>query len=718
MITYFCDFETYVAPDGSTMKDKHQLRTGVWFAQARNESHQIAHESYSMDEFMSWVFDQPGSNFIFHNLDGFDGHFILSWLLDHDFHHYRPDKAINEHGQTMRYLWKQNRGSDYFAGDTRSFTIFQGERSWNFFDSMPLMNSSLRRIGNDLKIEGVGKGDETPLVEWGSTLEQTPHRDEDGNPTDTFWTWEEAKAYMDQDTLTLAVGAEKFDLAACLENGIRTQAKLAYETVYARLSTEKPYTGEPITNVENLQENGRLDLLRQPTYRPAHPGYPISAKVKKSGQMVFTYNPTIAMFKQRRIPTPTHYKDYSSYIKTMNIVNHLTKPAYRGGFCWVNTTHQHKWIEEPGTILDINSMYPDIYMHTPLVRDVIGRPKAYNPRVDMDTEQLRELCTDKFLIIRFDHLKAQCKPDWPPTIKPRTDAKATAKRLSDTFYMCKTNETYDPVIDYPITLTSEDVLYLCEAYDIESAVVHHVIEYARSTELENMFKTHGQHWSHVKENADGYERTYAKIMLNAPYGKLGQYTREYPVYEYESKTYETRASKPSVGGRENAEVAAAALITARGRRFLGESIHNIGMENFYYCDTDSMHIRGHWTAEQLEAQGLTIHDKKFGAWKIEGYTAGGRYIQPKTYGENLLVTDHNGVLTGETQWKTTTAGLTRQVPQENFHRGMKVKDRRTVKVSGGVVLIDVDMEIAPDRWGRYEQRADTPTMRRILQRMS
>lgn len=689
MQTHFCDFECTVAPAGSRARDKSRLETGVWLWQSRDEDGEHEATGYDMTTFMEWVLTSQPGNYVFHNLRGYDGHFVFAWLLDHGYHHYRPERMVDE-THTMKMLWKQNEAADYFEGDTGCFTVFTGgQPSATFYDSMPLMNTSLRSVGKALDMPGIGKGDETPLVVHGTRLEDTQHRGhDDGRGNGTYWTWAEALAYMEQDTLVLAAGAKRFGLCAALENGIHTQSKLAYETVYARLDTENR-NGEQVTNRTNLGNNGRLTLDRSTDYAPAHPGYPVGVLTSKGKFNGYKYRPTVKPFTQRRIPTPEQYTTFAKYQDTMTAVNTIVKRSYRGGLCWVNPVWQDHHITDTITVLDINSMYPAIYMDTALPREVA--PSGMTPYPEglvLDADGLRELVADKLLVVRFSHLTARVRDGWPPTIKPRTDAGETAEVWSTLDTSKSVNEVYDPVIDWPVTLTNEDVEYLCEAYDVERAVVRMTIEFERSGELETMYREHGQHWMHVKETATGYDRVYSKIMVNAPYGKLGQFTREYPVYDYTVDDYE-RLVDHNVGGRKNAEVMAAALITARGRRFLAESMHRVGLHRVAYCDTDSMHIVGEVTDGWLREVGITVHDTKAGAWKIENRATEGLFIQPKTYGEMVLDTN-----TGETVWKTTTAGLTQQVPQAEFRRGMKIVDRRSTKVKGGVVILDTPMVIA------------------------
>lgn len=87
-MNYVCDFET-----NNNENDCRVWLTGIYCID-------LDHFMWVKDlsEFMSWLFvnANKGDNFYFHNL-GFDGDFIINWLLKHEFKHEEIPKYLDDH---------------------------------------------------------------------------------------------------------------------------------------------------------------------------------------------------------------------------------------------------------------------------------------------------------------------------------------------------------------------------------------------------------------------------------------------------------------------------------------------------------------------------------------------------------------------------------------------------------------------------------------------
>ena len=193
-------------------------------------------------------------------------------------------------------------------------------------------------------------------------------------------------------------------------------------------------------------------------------------------------------------------------------------------------------------------------------------------------------------------------------------------------------------------------------------------------------------------------------MLNSPYGKLGQYAREYPSHSFQlvDGKYVEEIEAMTTGGNAGAELAAASFITAYGRVYLARTINKIGLDNFLYCDTDSVHIKGHWSDQEMLERGVEVDDHKLGAWKLESQWDRAKFIKCKTYGERIVGSDCVA------QWHSTTAGLSRQIAEEDFAVGHKVQDKRSFAAQGGTVIVDKWLTIGgadvDDAESRVKQR--------------
>lgn len=126
----------------------------------------------------------------------------------------------------------------------------------------------------------------------------------------------------------------------------------------------------------------------------------------------------------------------------------------------------------------------------------------------------------------------------------------------------------------------------------------------------------------------------------------------------------------------------AATITAWSRIYLYETIYKLGVENFLYCDTDSIYLKDYKSLD-----GIEIHDTKLGAWgvieKFKKFTVKGA----KAY-----------VYQSEKGFKYTHSGINKNWLAKNFDIGLfeteeillKESNLKKRKVEGGVILEWVD----------------------------
>lgn len=387
-------------------------------------------------------------------------------------------------------------------------------------------------------------------------------------------------------------------------------------------------------------------------------------------------------------------EDYEKATKKLNQImtkhqaiknNKYGKHAFKGGFNFVNPIYQG--IRLPlVTVYDINSMYPWILRTMKL-------PKAEGKFVKI--KDINNLDSDKLYIIKFNKLDVNVKEDCVPFIKYRTNEIAEDGISNDNNYIytlfgkISKSEYY---LNYAnlenIYLTSAEVQTMKQTYDINDYEISTVKEYERDFELEHKMHKHVDFWMKVKRNANSeLVRNYAKMMLNAVYGKLGNFDTEYEQYRYElsdegvvEKLLLEDKQQPI---RAQANVTAAAFITAYGRCYLAKMINKIGVENFVYCDTDSLHLIGHGEYDEIE-----IHDTKLGAFKIEVYEKDALYIKCKTYG--ALSSKKKD---GEYEFKCAAAGVHAKPNKEDFEVGKYIYDKKNIRVNGGMLLVDQKQNI-------------------------
>ena len=688
---YFsCDFETTVyedtiynnSGDYPSRDEVKNRETRVWLAAGVDCDHPDSepHITYNIDEFMSWVVHQGHANFTFHNLGGFDRLFIINWL---------------EHNGYRNQTPKDNApASNHYVGNDKSFTVY----TWvdnnyiasNFIDSRLVLQGGVAAIGE--QIGTYNKGDETPLVIHGTSIEDTPHAD--GN---SMWTMEEAIEYIKADVQVIASALNQMGILKIWDSGMRTAASMAYNGMLVG---------------QDIREHERV--TRRDTPYVWH-----KCKDKDS---IYDATPSLIPFKPfgNKKPEPelcnTPVRDKDTLDKLITIQNPTIKRSYKGGFSYLNP----RFINTPignGTILDINSMYPWIYSTKPLPRhpasitnkimqaEAVQAVEDTQDKFNAITELLEERTRQgKWPVISIRNLVATCHPDKAPIIKPSTNDALMAHKLVMDENGCTRSVTdgYTYHIDYTdstLVITWPEFQYLTQCYNITSGWVQTVMFYVEDKTLVEQLSHHCDYWMNVKEQTKGSERMFAKMMLNSPYGKLGQYTRDYKqqrLQQVNGRIVDISDPEQDVdkGGKDEADLVTASYITAWGRVYMGNTINMVGMDKFIYCDTDSMHIKGTLTTEQLETWGINVHPTQLGAWDIEHTYERARYLKAKHYGYG---TGNN--------WHTVASGHTKQIPEHQFHTGATTHDLRPISAKGGTILLPITMQLK----AAWQDRIPDPT---------
>lgn len=718
---YAYDFETTSIHGSLCDKNGVPTSVGVWLVTVKSENgdeHVFAGDN-ALNDFMVFVWEHPSSTFIAHNAKNFDAYFIFSWLIDNNFEH-RDDPI---HGQKN---WDQQATVRRWAGDTRYFTIIKDGQLVNFFDSRLILDTSIANLGK--AIGKTQKGHETPIVETGSTIEQTYHRcvHEINNPlwylnpctecSKTLWTWDEAMSYGLDDVRVLMEAIHHFHIPVLIENSIFTASKYAYEMLYtdAGLLTEDWYHGLIWTGHE---EPNRLPLSRQP-FRPFF--HPAKRTWRSGGKTrVNEHDKGATNFWTSRYPKQSQFnneklsrdKDWSQKMRQQaERISAIGRECYKGGFTYVNPDYAGQNLG-PMTILDITSMYPWIYSTIPIVDSgrIYQSMDGRHVRVPVENKEfatlkgweLLEWAANNLTLIHFAHLEVMAHDDWLQVTKARTDSREQDHLLPVDESDMRFNTDYMRDFNMPdVYMTNYGLKYLLDSAEIIDFTISSVVLMVENKELTEKFRRHCAYWIEEKNRADregnGVLRYIAKLMLNSVYGKLGQYQKEMPTYTMTENGLVKDGDKKS--GSLTALTPAAAMITEYGRTFIGYMAHKIGIKNFVYADTDSLHILGHWSAEELEALGVPV-GRELGQFKIESYTARGKYIQAKTYGDAIYMiegkecTDLSLIEQAEPQWVSTVAGYTEQIPEKIFMNHITVTNLVTVQVPGGVTLVPRDFTV-------------------------
>lgn len=291
----------------------------------------------------------------------------------------------------------------------------------------------------------------------------------------------------------------------------------------------------------------------------------------------------------------------------------LELKSYRGGR---NECFYVGEIHEKLYKLDVNSMYPFVMKYNPYpikLKKVITNPTP---------ETLKHLLR-KYLAIADVHVE---------TTEPA--------------YAVRREKLVFPVGRFRAVLTTPELQYALEHNHITAIYKCCVYEGAYT------FKDYVDFFYRLKHEAeiagDRVKRQFAKLMLNSLYGKFAQRTRELveipypPIFDFGSiLAYDAARNEKYkiyfIGGKAyklerthklfyDANIAIASHVTAYARMYLWHLIKTAGINNVYYCDTDSIIVntRG---LENLK----NYIGKELGLLKVEGEADHAVFFAPKDY---------------------------------------------------------------------------------------
>lgn len=245
-----------------------------------------------------------------------------------------------------------------------------------------------------------------------------------------------------------------------------------------------------------------------------------------------------------------------------------------------------------------------------------------------------------------------------------------------------------------------------EQYNINAFQFLKAIEYKAEIGLFDEFI---DYWYGIKESSKGALKQLAKLMLNSLYGKFATslegdsmeahlgYTDKRGKYHDDGIVHYTHIAEE----RKGVYIPVGAMVTAYARCDLVRAIQ-ANFDNFLYCDTDSLHLKG-------LPRGIPITKKDICTWGVEGTFNRAKYIRQKTYfevdnrgGRTVRCAGLPRSVVKEVDGKIVRVGARELVNFDNFDvhydfaspdspfRGCKLR-RQTIK--GGVILVPTDFQI-------------------------
>ena len=353
------------------------------------------------------------------------------------------------------------------------------------------------------------------------------------------------------------------------------------------------------------------------------------------------------------------------------------RKSYRGGFTYLNPIYKEKDVENIVN-LDVNSLYPSVMYEKPLP---FGEPVFFEGKYEDDKIYP--------LYIQMITCSFEIKENKIPTIQ------------------IKNNKSFFRSNEYLTSSNNEIVCLVLTNIDLQLFLEHYNVydlEYVSGWKfkcIKGIFTEYIDKWIKRKNEAtlsgNKGQRTLAKLMLNALYGKFATsldvqskipYLGEDEIIQYEMSEKERKDGiYLPIGSFITAYAREKTIRTSQAIKEY--SINKYGQDMYIYSDTDS--IKTLLPIEELE-QFCEIDDIKLGAWKNEGIATRGKWVRQKCYLEEI-----NGEI------EITCAGMPKScykyVKWDEFKTGFTCSGKLTFKhVKGGVNLIDTEFTIKEEKF--------------------
>lgn len=327
--------------------------------------------------------------------------------------------------------------------------------------------------------------------------------------------------------------------------------------------------------------------------------------------------------------------------------------AYRGGWTFRDERFSQT-IVGPGSVYDVNSLYPSVMYYKPLP---YGIPKWFTG--EPTTDEMYPL----FIVsITFT---AKLKPDHLPTIQVKSHPV-----FIETEYVSEIPEPETMVV------TNVDLELWSKHYDLD------ILSWNGGWKFKSkigFFRDYIDKWSKIKNESEGGMRLIAKLHLNSLYGKFAtnpDVTGKQPYME--NGVVKLRNNEEET--RNPVYTAMGVFITAYGRQITITAAQD-NYDVFAYADTDSVHLLTTDTPNNM------VIGDVLGAWKHEHDFDYAIFWRAKVYMERVMGGKRDG------QYETHVAGMPVSVQKHlrfSDFESNKVFDGKLLPkhVPGGIVLVN------------------------------
>lgn len=302
------------------------------------------------------------------------------------------------------------------------------------------------------------------------------------------------------------------------------------------------------------------------------------------------------------------YQDFGyywrSFPKLSSETDEAMRPAYRGGFTWLNPRYQGVTLKNVD-VYDVNSMYPDKLRNYSL---------PYGKPFTVYTGAVTPNPIYRLGLQRFRVREAYLKDDCPPFMSSGNTIYGAAN------YFTEITDDRPPE-KRTFMLTLEEFELFKESYDYEGLELLGGFLFKAST---NLFKEYVDKFWEYKSSKDPVIKNIGKLYLNSLYGKFGEKYKK-PVYDavYEDRLRFVLTDEET---KPKGYLPVAIFVTSYARLHLLNTIKKVGIDKFVYCDTDSVHLVNFVNTGQIET-----HPTELGKWDHEATFKRVFYIRAKRY---------------------------------------------------------------------------------------
>ena len=322
------------------------------------------------------------------------------------------------------------------------------------------------------------------------------------------------------------------------------------------------------------------------------------------------------------------FPEQDAFLPTGETLDEFIRPAYLGGWVYVNPRFQNRLIEDvDGYTLDVNSLFPYV-MHS-----VSGNEYPCGmPEVLSTFEEFNEAKGSRFYFIRFK-CSFEIKEGFLPFIQIKNNLLYTGTEMLTTSRI-KNQKTgrYVTEIKNPngvqnnvVELTMSKPIfqlfkkhYSIENFEFEMCLAYQTTMYDFDDYIEFYMKE--------KMTQEGGLRQIAKLFLNSAYGKFG--TSPNSSFKIADLDDEGCLCFSTVfeAEKKTIYVPVAAAVTSYARCLIVSAAQE-NIDTFAYADTDSLHLIN----PDINSLSYLLDSKKLGKFKVEEKWNTAKFLRQKTY---------------------------------------------------------------------------------------